>query len=138
MKAYEIRISDWSSDVCSSDLARKMQEIADILFGHPLHSPAIKVSKPDDAVEPGGSYEGSLRRGSLSGSLPTSHSRDRETVRAIGAGRGSVRSDRTQAHGTAEDSAALGARFFRRFSRQSADGIGNSCRRLHHRDPEHF
>src|SRR3546814_18086968 len=30
--------------------SRKMQEIADILFGHPLHSPAIKGSKPDDAV----------------------------------------------------------------------------------------
>src|SRR3546814_6190631 len=25
--AYEMRISDWSSDVCSSDLSRKMQQI---------------------------------------------------------------------------------------------------------------
>src|SRR3546814_13356778 len=36
--------------------SRKMQEIADILFGHPLHSPAIKCSKPDDAVYPAASY----------------------------------------------------------------------------------
>src|SRR3546814_15189518 len=63
-------------------------------------------------------------------------SRDRETVRAIGAGRGSVRSDRTQGHGTAEDSAALGARFFRRFSRKGADGNGNPGRRQNRRDPE--
>src|SRR3546814_20916784 len=31
--AYELRISDWSSDVCSSDLAGKAQEFADEAAG---------------------------------------------------------------------------------------------------------
>src|SRR3546814_9563555 len=28
--AYEMRISDWSSDVCSSDLSRPIQELASV------------------------------------------------------------------------------------------------------------
>src|SRR3546814_7441597 len=55
--AYEMRISDWSSDVCSSDLT-------EILLGHPMcRSPlAIKqacisqdicpIAKPDDMCSP--------------------------------------------------------------------------------------
>src|SRR3546814_2595710 len=31
--AYEMRISDWSSDVCSSDLAKNFQDASRSLFG---------------------------------------------------------------------------------------------------------
>src|SRR3546814_8257086 len=38
--AYEMRISDWSSDVCSSDLPdTKRENIADELFGLPVADP---------------------------------------------------------------------------------------------------
>src|SRR3546814_2869406 len=44
--AYEMRISDWSSDVCSSDLARHAVDVADLAqepglsFTHDLYEPA--------------------------------------------------------------------------------------------------
>src|SRR3546814_14613046 len=48
--AYEVRISDWSSDVCSSDLRRRI----DIpLVGQPRldhHAGAIAIGRLDDAI----------------------------------------------------------------------------------------
>src|SRR3546814_1087629 len=35
--AYELRISDWSSDVCSSDLALRLVEADDVLGEDPVH-----------------------------------------------------------------------------------------------------
>src|SRR3546814_8443861 len=37
---YEMRISDWSSDVCSSDLAHEPDQAAPHLFPH-AHPPAL-------------------------------------------------------------------------------------------------
>src|SRR3546814_5427869 len=34
--SYEMRISDWSSDVCSSDLAAERNAAEDVLFGEPV------------------------------------------------------------------------------------------------------
>src|SRR3546814_12004850 len=42
--AYEMRISDWSSDVCSSDL----EEVESALKAHPAVFDAIVVGVPDD------------------------------------------------------------------------------------------
>src|SRR3546814_9914818 len=55
--AYEMRISDWSSDVCSSDLGRRVQRAAKPL-GHsrPLSLPdtgAISGVQPDWSGEYG-------------------------------------------------------------------------------------
>src|SRR3546814_1681022 len=42
--AYEMRISDWSSDVCSSDLARTISACqGDSTKGWPRHSPVVWV-----------------------------------------------------------------------------------------------
>src|SRR3546814_10588588 len=50
--AYEMRISDWSSDVCSSDLVMKMLANADSrLCSIPLYlSSELKVRKADGAL----------------------------------------------------------------------------------------
>src|SRR3546814_5906674 len=40
--AYEMRISDWSSDVCSSDLTRKSQRVGQIL---PCPGCSIKLAR---------------------------------------------------------------------------------------------
>src|SRR3546814_11658625 len=51
--AYEMRISDWSSDVCSSDLERSTQECRD-LGPRPARragaQPAGKCAAPDDTL----------------------------------------------------------------------------------------
>src|SRR3546814_20446236 len=61
--AYEMRISDWSSDVCSSDLRRLTPLVAAPLFleeqGIELHSAVDEQGGADDVVgivgeEPGG------------------------------------------------------------------------------------
>src|SRR3546814_14143684 len=37
--AYEMRISDWSSDVCSSDLlARAVEHVIDLVMGDPMRA----------------------------------------------------------------------------------------------------
>src|SRR3546814_8899073 len=48
--AYEMRISDWSSDVCSSDLAgaRHLQELREIIY------PTIKAERKGEEAEPPG------------------------------------------------------------------------------------
>src|SRR3546814_20471239 len=49
MTAYEVRISDWSSDVCSSDLARALSEA----FNHRMllsHTVAFGEPAPADVV----------------------------------------------------------------------------------------
>src|SRR3546814_1305007 len=57
--AYEMRISDWSSDVCSSDLA-------EIAAGH---DPGLGLAlAPVDALQPGGDL-GRLRRAGHVGQL---------------------------------------------------------------------
>src|SRR3546814_4032551 len=42
MTAYELRISDWSSDVCSSDLASGDEFGRDPLVDHALRKPAVE------------------------------------------------------------------------------------------------
>src|SRR3546814_16690952 len=46
--AYELRISDWSSDVCSSDLHHVVENTADMLVGRRIE---------DVAATPLGTYE---------------------------------------------------------------------------------
>src|SRR3546814_9511444 len=41
--AYEMRISDWSSDVCSSDLAQAQVEAPAVFVGQAVHAPALGV-----------------------------------------------------------------------------------------------
>src|SRR3546814_5252833 len=63
--AYELRISDWSSDVCSSDLGRtKRQSVVPILGGRPRglgerHAIAIFARRTDPypVLEPARSEE---------------------------------------------------------------------------------
>src|SRR3546814_4578013 len=54
--AYEMRISDWSSDVCSSDLNRPQRQRAgdDPRQGYSdlLHLPAHREDEPGRAAEP--------------------------------------------------------------------------------------
>src|SRR3546814_16427452 len=42
--AYEMRISDWSSDVCSSDLAFDVQVAELLLNDHTLYAEALAVT----------------------------------------------------------------------------------------------
>src|SRR3546814_7136627 len=47
--AYEMRISDWSSDVCSSDLAQQQDPVAEIAVDLPGAEPAHAFGMaPDD------------------------------------------------------------------------------------------
>src|SRR3546814_9470393 len=39
--AYEMRISDWSSDVCSSDLRKPLERANAILDGHKIHHAVV-------------------------------------------------------------------------------------------------
>src|SRR3546814_18942785 len=43
--AYEMRISDWSSDVCSSDLTELTRALADFLFDSEEHMIRIDMSE---------------------------------------------------------------------------------------------
>src|SRR3546814_5120788 len=47
--AYELRISDWSSDVCSSDLDDELTGLAGLDFGWQL-SPAIKLTQAASTI----------------------------------------------------------------------------------------
>src|SRR3546814_644654 len=44
--AYEWRISDWSSDVCSSDLVARHPALAWLVRGQGLRSTALRVGRP--------------------------------------------------------------------------------------------
>src|SRR3546814_1480468 len=48
--AYEMRISDWSSDVCSSDLVRSREDHA----GHRRHAAEADDHRAEDQMHPGG------------------------------------------------------------------------------------
>src|SRR3546814_3055707 len=48
--AYDMRISDWSSDVCSSDLILGMQ------INQPRKSEFIKIASEDDVASKGARY----------------------------------------------------------------------------------
>src|SRR3546814_9222996 len=41
--AYDMRISDWSSDVCSSDLLRSADQCKAVLMGNGEYDPAIRL-----------------------------------------------------------------------------------------------
>src|SRR3546814_20540611 len=47
--AYEIRISDWSSDVCSSDLVRSLAKRGDAGFPVPASKPETRTMRPSDS-----------------------------------------------------------------------------------------
>src|SRR3546814_9768551 len=49
--AYEMRISDWSSDVCSSDLLA--DDAVDGAGGHPQRHVAVGVHRAEPLVDPG-------------------------------------------------------------------------------------
>src|SRR3546814_1544218 len=49
--AYEMRISDWSSDVCSSDLSAALGEVADLL-GALREGVLVGVVQREPAVDP--------------------------------------------------------------------------------------
>src|SRR3546814_8098381 len=60
--AYDMRISDWSSDVCSSDLAAvEKQRLVRALAAHPLHDGGHAVEAAHLAVGPG--ERGEVHRG---------------------------------------------------------------------------
>src|SRR3546814_3652868 len=50
--AYEMRISDWSSDVCSSDLMGELLRAIDAYTGHAITRLAMQVS-PHVMARPG-------------------------------------------------------------------------------------
>src|SRR3546814_7891685 len=57
--AYEMRISDWSSDVCSSDLQRSFLLSFPLMFqgmSHPIGSPAAPVQIPQLDSQPLGAW----------------------------------------------------------------------------------
>src|SRR3546814_329072 len=93
--AYEMRISDWSSDVCSSDLhrevdvARQRREVA-CLDGYRLRQGAVAM--PVGEAEHSLSYRQSRRAvaesGDHSGQLVAGDRRCSVTAEAIGPGRG--------------------------------------------------
>src|SRR3546814_10360760 len=70
--AYELRISDWSSDVCSSDLPRRgSQEQGQGVGGqrregvrhrHPRRRRALSVAVPEGGLEAGSAGERSEER----------------------------------------------------------------------------
>src|SRR3546814_6372110 len=49
--AYDMRISDWSSDVCSSDLSSAPRESPAILEAQALHDPPLLQMLLDDLVD---------------------------------------------------------------------------------------
>src|SRR3546814_10895862 len=49
--AYEMRISDWSSDVCSSDLERRSAVAAGVAFTRELVSEPANILYPESFVE---------------------------------------------------------------------------------------
>src|SRR3546814_8156611 len=55
--AYELRISDWSSDVCSSDLTDRLCHRLEITFGlartgHPVEQEGRELPRPDRLYQP--------------------------------------------------------------------------------------
>src|SRR3546814_7738968 len=51
--AYEMRISDWSSDVCSSDLTERAVQRADVVVPHPVevaHGLLRRDERPDEVA----------------------------------------------------------------------------------------
>src|SRR3546814_9548631 len=58
--AYEMRISDWSSDVCSSDLRIVKADVEGVQSGSPVAAAPTSPSKPTSSVAPadgGAPYE---------------------------------------------------------------------------------
>src|SRR3546814_6152339 len=58
--AYELRISDWSSDVCSSDLVGQLRASVPFLWVRGRHARAARNA--DAAGEPGGAGRSEERR----------------------------------------------------------------------------
>src|SRR3546814_17894466 len=52
--AYEMRISDWSSDVCSSDLYRRIEPAADQLWWWSRRDPRMVAARRPDRPHPHG------------------------------------------------------------------------------------
>src|SRR3546814_3060881 len=54
--AYEMRISDWSSDVCSSDLNRPRRDPGERMAPHELDESRDRERGPAPHAEPGGGH----------------------------------------------------------------------------------
>src|SRR3546814_10119871 len=74
--AYEMRISDWSSDVCSSDLGKttSLAAVSDLLFGFPVRSPYnflfdYSLLRVGAVLEDGGTTLACRRKKGTSGTL---------------------------------------------------------------------
>src|SRR3546814_9589534 len=61
--AYEVRISDWSSDVCSSDLPAHRSRHADRQLDAAAHSPARSRTEPGPLRRAYGNRRRSTRNG---------------------------------------------------------------------------
>src|SRR3546814_6482453 len=80
--AYEMRISDWSSDVCSSDLALWGNNGADSILGQ-AGDDAIYGNQGDDTVD-GGDGADSIFGGQGNDSLHGGNDADRSEERRVG------------------------------------------------------
>src|SRR3546814_9303823 len=61
--AYEMRISDWSSDVCSSDLVAMEQHGRPHAHGQPLHGGDRRLAEIGDGADEGEGRLPALRAG---------------------------------------------------------------------------
>src|SRR3546814_9556750 len=82
--AYEMRISDWSSDVCSSDLTRGQLGVAYLGARAFNIAPLVRISRPDAA-----SILSALDDGAVGVMVP--HVSSAEKARDIEIGRASCR-----------------------------------------------
>src|SRR3546814_8482086 len=67
--AYEMRISDWSADVCSSDLGLATRLRRGLPFCRPRQPDAVTLSPPNGGEEAFGLSSTPLRSGGLSDAL---------------------------------------------------------------------
>src|SRR3546814_5758888 len=81
--AYEMRISDWSSDVCSSDLLDQRDEFGEEV-GHIKCPKSVRIERSRDAPRPCAVLMGvstSLDTNGKRGSPPQLFHRDRKSTR---------------------------------------------------------
>src|SRR3546814_10887372 len=77
--AYELRISDWSSDVCSSDLGGNSQIIAGV-NSHRRHAVDQRQRDPPVLAEQWTQVDALLHSGRCRGTALRRHEQDRKSV----------------------------------------------------------
>src|SRR3546814_6140783 len=61
--AYELRISDWSSDVCSSDLTQRLSVVTGVVAGMLPNTAPVITSEPPASAAIGETYSYQLAAG---------------------------------------------------------------------------